>query len=150
VAPASRFEGQAAIELEGAADPGPAEPYSFRLVMQEETRIIKTDDLVRGVCDDVAAGCDAGLISARFHKTVVDMVVSTCRVLAVEEGLDQVALSGGCFQNALLLEGAVQGLASAGLRVYTHSQVPPNDGGLALGQAAVALERKSRCVSPFP
>jgi hydrogenase maturation protein HypF len=82
------------------------------------------------------------MISARFHNSVAQMVVDVCLKLRDEFGLDEVALSGGVWQNMMLLTRTVALLQHDGFTVYTHSQVPANDGGLALGQAAVAACRR--------
>jgi hydrogenase maturation protein HypF len=79
------------------------------------------------------------LIAARFHNTMIDLVGSVCRRARDARGLDTVVLSGGCFQNILLLEGCVGRLEADGFDVRYHRLVPTNDGGLSLGQAAIAL-----------
>ncbi len=81
------------------------------------------------------------MIAARFHNGVVDAIVEGCVTLRETTGLDTVALSGGVFQNLLLLDRTVDGLCGKGFRVLTHSRVPTNDGGISLGQAAVAAAR---------
>jgi hydrogenase maturation protein HypF len=83
----------------------------------------------------------ASLIAARFHATLADVLARVCLRLRGRTGLDAVALSGGVFQNAWLLQAAITRLETDGFQVYTHRQVPTNDGGLALGQAAVAARR---------
>jgi hydrogenase maturation protein HypF len=139
VALRSSFEGQAAMELEGIADPGEGKPYPFAFREEEGREIIETAPLVRAVAQEVREGTAPGAVSRDFHATLVAIVLGTCERIAEREGIDRVALSGGCFQNAVLLEGCLKALASAGFRVFTHACVPPNDGGIALGQAAVAL-----------
>jgi hydrogenase maturation protein HypF len=81
------------------------------------------------------------VVAARFHHGVAGAVVAGCLAARDATGLEAVALSGGVFQNVLLLEAAVAGLEAAGLRVLLHGRVPPNDGGISLGQAAVAAAR---------
>jgi hydrogenase maturation protein HypF len=93
------------------------------------------------VVEDLLAGVDAARIAGRFHASLADVLVRTCRRLRERSGLDRVALSGGVFQNLRILRSAIDGLGRAGFEVYTHHQVPPNDGGLALGQAAIAARR---------
>jgi hydrogenase maturation protein HypF len=80
-------------------------------------------------------------VAVRFHNGLADATVAAARDAASREGLSVVALSGGVFQNVVLLQRVLSGLAAAGLRVLVHRQVPPNDGGLCLGQAAVAAAR---------
>ncbi len=93
---------------------------------------------------DQAAGIPAPLIAARFHNGLAAGVLTVCRRLRAERGLDIVALSGGVFQNLLLLERCVGALEEGGFRILLHGRVPPNDGGISLGQAAVAGARDRR------
>ena len=90
---------------------------------------------------DIAAGLPAGVIAARFHNGLADAVAEMAARLARVRGADTVALSGGCFQNAVLLTAVIGRLEARGLTVLSHAAVPANDGGLALGQAAVAAAR---------
>jgi len=90
---------------------------------------------------EIARGTPSGVIAARFHKAIAIALVAITRALAGLENFDTVALSGGCFQNAILLEQTERRLQDAGFTVLTHSIVPCNDGGLSLGQAAVAAAR---------
>jgi SagB-type dehydrogenase family enzyme len=94
--------------------------------------------LIRGVVADVTAGVPVGSIATRFHHSVARLVAQVCQTLRDESGLNEVALSGGVWQNVTLLSATLAALEEAGFTVYTHRLVPPNDGGLALGQAAVA------------
>ena len=135
------FEAQAAMELEALADPEPDRVYAVELGEKEGRTIVQTPDLVRGVVEDLLAGVDAARIAGRFHASLADVLVRTCRRLRERSGLDRVALSGGVFQNLRILRPTIDGLGRAGFEVYTHHQVPPNDGGLALGQAAIAARR---------
>jgi hydrogenase maturation protein HypF len=133
------YEGQAAIELEQRADP--AERGCYRATV--DGGVVTGADLVRAAADDVSRGVDPRLAAARFHNGVVDLVLRVCDHVRAERGLDTVALSGGVFQNLLLLERTVDGLTSRGFTVLTHHRVPPNDGGVSFGQAAVAAARDS-------
>ena len=131
------YEAQAAIELEGLArgvDCG-ADSYTFGTGRSDETTLIDPGPVLAAVVSDRRCGAGAGLIGARFHRAVADLIVD----LAVEHGgtSQTVALSGGVFQNALLLELASKGLHARGIHVLTHRRVPPNDGGIALGQLLV-------------
>ena len=130
----STYEGQAAIELEAAAAAGITDHYPYSVVadtidFRETIRAIARDDSARGVR------------SARFHNTVSAAIAEACRRIRLAEGLSGVCLSGGTFQNAYLLSHTTQLLRAAGFRVFTHSAVPPNDGGLSLGQAVIASNR---------
>ncbi|MEP7359288.1 MAG: carbamoyltransferase HypF, partial [Anaerolineales bacterium] len=137
------YEGQAAIELEALAQSAPSETgaYSYRLEEVGGVVLIRLAELLKAVRDDVARGEPAGLVSARFHRTVAAFSLEVCRRLRAQTGLASVALSGGVWQNVTLLRLACQGLRAAGFTVYTHQHVPPNDGGLALGQAAIAAHQ---------
>jgi hydrogenase maturation protein HypF len=103
-------------------------------------RLVGTD-LVRAVVEDLEAGVAAPLIAARFHNGLAAATIAACRALRDAAGLETVALSGGVFQNLLLLDRTVTGLKRHRFRVLVHSRVPPNDGGISLGQAAVAAAR---------
>ncbi|MEU9885514.1 carbamoyltransferase HypF [Sphaerisporangium sp. NPDC051011] len=103
--------------------------------------VVPGHDLVRAVLDDLAAGVEAPLVSARFHNGVARIIVEGCARVREHTGLSVVALSGGVFQNALLLERAAAWLEERGFTVLTHTRVPPNDGGISLGQVAVAAAR---------
>src|SRR5512133_245513 len=129
---AVNYEGQAAVELEQLADPGEAGAYPAR---------VAGADLVRAVVQELEAGVAAPLVAARFHNGLAGTTVAACQALRDATGLETAALSGGVFQNLLLLERTVAGLEQAGFRVLVHSRVPPNDGGISLGQAAVAGAR---------
>ena len=131
------YEGQAAIELEMGAAEGIDDGYPWDTIPGEPT-VIDPAPAIRRVVDEIRQGVPVGVISARFHNTVADIVAATCRGLRAETGIGLVALSGGVFQNLYLLERACRRLESGGFRVLTHHQVPANDGGIALGQAVVA------------
>jgi hydrogenase maturation protein HypF len=140
------FEGQAAIALEQIADPDEQGSYLLALVERsdgQEALRLRGADLVRAAAVDVLAGVEPGVVAARFHHGVADAVGRVCLRLSEETGVRSVALSGGVFQNVLLLTGVVDRLERAGLRVLTHRQVPANDGGISLGQVAVAAARLS-------
>jgi hydrogenase maturation protein HypF len=132
------FEAQAAMELEALAVPEADRVYAVGLHEQDGRTEVQTPDIVRGVVEDLLAEIGAEQIGSRFHATLADVIVRTCGRLRERSRLDRVALSGGVFQNVRLLRLAVAGLRRSGFQVYTHHQVPPNDGGLALGQAAIA------------
>jgi len=131
------YEGQAAIELEAAADPDEPGSYPFA----REGKLLAIEPMLAALLEDLRAGVGKGVISARFHNTIRTMIMSVCMALQAEEGLRKVVLSGGVWQNMLLLGSTAQQLEQAGFKVYLHRQVPTNDGGLSLGQAAVAASR---------
>jgi hydrogenase maturation protein HypF len=142
-------EGEAAARLEALADADTllneddALAYPLSVSMQSARGIatIGYREMWQGVTSDIASGTPPGVIAARFHKAVAIAIVAMARALAGREQFDTVALSGGCLQNAILLEQAERRLHNAGFSVLTHSIVPCNDGGLSLGQAAVAAAR---------
>jgi hydrogenase maturation protein HypF len=134
------YEGQAAIELEQLADPGERSAYQAGIEPGEPFRV-RGGDLVHGAVSDLARGIPAEIIAARFHNGVAAVVEAGCSLLHERHGVGTVALSGGVFQNMLLLEQAVGRLEARGFRVLTHSRVPCNDGGISLGQAVVAAAR---------
>ncbi len=133
----SSFEGQAAMALEGAASDEPCEPLPFAFEDKDGRLEIDTRPLFAEVCRRAAARVPAAEISRSFHDSITDATVQTCLRIGSRFMLDRVALSGGCFQNALLLDSCLQRLANAGFKVYSHCLVPPNDGGISLGQVAV-------------
>ena len=94
-------------------------------------------DLLSAVMADLHQGISKGRISVKFHNTVAQMINEMCHLIANETGVSQVALSGGVFQNRLLLRKTVRLLESSGFQVFTHRQVPCNDGGISLGQAVI-------------
>jgi hydrogenase maturation protein HypF len=130
------FEGQAAIELESLALSDVQEHYSFE-ISQDHVAQIDMRSMIAEVVQDLASKSQ-GYISARFHNTLVKAIVDVCRLLHNEERLNRVCLSGGSFQNMYLLAHTVASLERHGFEVYLHSMVPPNDGGIALGQAVIA------------
>ena len=131
------FEAQAAIELEAVAVAGLEEQYPFEIsasgVWQIDMR-----PAIQSIVRDVLAQRPVSHIAAVFHNTVAAIVVEVCRRLAAAEQLHRVCLSGGTFQNTYLLERTVAGLRSNGFQVFLHAKVPPNDGGISLGQAVIA------------
>jgi hydrogenase maturation protein HypF len=135
---AINYEGQAAIELETIADRGVTDRYEFEIA---DGGVIKADVLIRRAVDDLLDGRPASEVSAKFHLAVAQLIVSVARDTRDRRRLNRVALSGGVFQNMFLLERARQMLAAEGFEVLTHSRVPANDGGISLGQAAVANAR---------
>ncbi len=134
------FEGQAAMELEmiadGRAQGGYSFPWGAGAVKQVDAGAI-----LRALVEDILQGTPAFIVSRRFHDTLIDGWAALCAALREETGLERVVLSGGCFQNTLLLEGLGATLRDRGFAVYSHQSVPTNDGGISLGQAVVAGNR---------
>ncbi|MDT5161591.1 MAG: hydrogenase maturation protein HypF, partial [Mycobacterium sp.] len=131
------YEAQAAIELEGLSRgvDRAASAYAFDVDRGEATTLIDPAPVLHAVVRDRRAGVPANMIGARFHQAVADLVVDiACQD---RDASQTVALSGGVFQNALLLALTLTGLHAKGVHVITHRTVPPNDGGIALGQLLV-------------
>jgi len=132
------YEGQAAMELEQILNLK-SQILNFNgYLCGLDDGSIRIKSLLAEVIEDVRHGKDAGDIGAKFHRTIAEMILAVCQRISGETGLREVALSGGVFQNVTLLGLTVPLLHKAGFTVYTHSLVPPNDGGIALGQAVVA------------
>jgi hydrogenase maturation protein HypF len=134
------YEAQAAIELEVMARPHltavPAYPYSVEIC--EGRLLIVIADLLASVIDDARRGEAPGCVGARFHKSIAAATGELCRRIADAQGLEEVVLSGGVWQNEILLTLVCESLDEHGLTVYLHRETPCNDGGLALGQAVIA------------
>jgi hydrogenase maturation protein HypF len=130
-----RFEGQAAMELEFALDGAQTdEAYPLSLVTRHSPLLLDWAQLIEAILADVQQGISVGAISAKFHNALVEAIVCVARHV----GERRVALSGGCFQNRYLTERAVMRLRTEGFLPYWHQRVPPNDGGIALGQIVAA------------
>ncbi len=142
------YEGQAAIELEtlGVMCIGANERrvYPFDFEIKDSVRVIRLGALFQAVLSDVKQNITQSEISAKLHNTVVYIAVKICQDIAEETGLKQVALSGGVFQNRLLLGLTRKQLEKAGFEVYTHHDVPCNDGGISLGQVVIAQHVNKR------
>jgi len=145
-----RFEGQAAMELEFALageETEEAYPWRFRENPEEpgQPLVVDWEPLVQGLLEETQQGVAVARLSAKFHNTLVESLVAVARWV----GEERVVLTGGCFQNRYLTERAVQRLRAEGFRPYWHQRVPPNDGGIALGQAVAAccrIKESMRCV----
>lgn len=137
----STFEGEASMALQFAAEKFSREPFSIyepmeKLTAEKEGRIMLcTQALVKRLCDGVQNGEDKNRLAYEFHSLLADMTVQACRTISERTGIKVCALSGGVFQNKLLLKMVKCRLEKMGLRVLIHSLVPANDGGIALGQA---------------
>jgi len=140
------YEAQAAIELEMLAagwqstiqEPNAFLPYPFDTKREGKEIVIGLRDLVGAIQAGLAMGTSRAEVGWRFHLTMAELITDVCQQIAKETGLRTVALSGGCFQNRLLLSMTVPCLEQAGFAVLLHRRVPCNDGGISLGQAALA------------
>ena len=141
------YEAQAAIELQQTAqtyilssafNPDEVQPYPFGIDCLTPVKQLRVAVLFDALLSDVEHHIPSTVIAARFHLTVVEMIVQLCDLLSAETDIHTVALSGGVFQNALLVQALVPRLRAQGLQVLYHRQVPCNDGGVSLGQAVMA------------
>ncbi len=132
------YEGQPAVELEALADPKADDLYPFDLLRADGRWVIDPAATLRALWCDYRTGRPVRVIAAAFHNTVAAFTVEVCRAVRDKHRLNRVVLSGGCFQNALLTRRLLDRLGAEGFELLTHRHVPPNDGGISLGQAAVA------------
>ena len=146
------YEGQGAMILEHAASPDVTEAYPFEISLPKKTSTSPNPSLqrrgtiseidftrmIKAIAEDVTNNVDVSVISARFHNAII---VALVRMVESVQNGEPVVLSGGCFQNAYLLTNLTNALEARGKTVYTHRLIPPNDGGLALGQAVIAAYR---------
>jgi hydrogenase maturation protein HypF len=133
------FEGQAAMELEFAIQGKPTdEAYSF-LIREGAVGVVDWEPMVLEILDDTRKGVAISEISAKFHNTLTEIIVE----ISKKVGEEHVVLTGGCFQNRYLTERAVHRLGEEGFRPYWHQRVPPNDGGIALGQVFAVLRKEA-------
>ncbi len=135
------YEGQAAIELEAHGTPDADDQYRFDLITRGDVLIVDPGAVVAAVAGDVVAGVPPAVISTRFHRALAAVMVAAAEQLRRRYDINTAALSGGVFQNVTLLEAAQRALEEVGFKVLVHRLVPPNDGGLALGQVALAGRR---------
>jgi hydrogenase maturation protein HypF len=134
------YEAQAAIELEMVAydEVNETNHYPFSIVEQDDLSVVKLQDLFSAIIYDLQSNTTRATIAAKFHNTIAQMIKRLCQVISNKTSITQVVLSGGVFQNRLLLRKAVSLLEGGGFTVFTHQQVPCNDGGISLGQAVIA------------
>jgi hydrogenase maturation protein HypF len=141
------FEGQAAMELEYLADGfGAPEAYPFSVITTGAALVVDWAPLLDAVLGDLARKEPIATVVGRFHNALAEMIVT----VAGRVGERRVVLSGGCFQNAYLTERAITQLRRAGHEPFWHRQVPPNDGGIALGQAIAAAAQATRATQRPP
>jgi hydrogenase maturation protein HypF len=136
------YEAQAAIELEMLApnevDGLELKAYPFSIIEHQGVKVVKLGKLFSMIVQDVKNRVSIPIISLKFHNTVAQIIARMCKLIARESGITQVALSGGVFQNRLLLKLTTTTLQREDFRVLTHHLVPCNDGGISLGQAVIA------------
>ncbi len=132
------YEGQAVIEMEALCQEGIKEGYSYLWERVGNLFLISPEDIFREIVTDLKQGVNQAILATKFHNTVANFTVSLCVKIREETQLNQVALSGGVFQNRYLSERIINQLKEKGFQVYFQRKVPPNDGGISLGQAVIA------------
>lgn len=138
----NNYEGQAAMELEFAiGQTNSNESYDFEMVNSAKPIKINWEVSIKQIINDTRRGADPCLISAKFHNTMAEIVIAVAKTI----GMEKVVLSGGCFQNKYLIEKTIDRLNREGFRPYWNQRIPPNDGGIALGQVVEAA-RKNKAV----
>ncbi len=136
------FQAEGPMRLESLVISGCTESYPFQFI-----GAISFDDTIRGIIDDINSGISNSLIATKFHNTINLIIFEFANSIRLKQGLNKVVLSGGVFQNKYLLEGSIEILQKNEFEFYSHLTVPANDGGIALGQLAVASKRRElRCV----
>jgi hydrogenase maturation protein HypF len=133
------YEGQAAIELEQMAEPGEEGEYPLEIAEEEGVLILNPDPMIRAIVEAIKKGEAMPTISARFHNSMAGAILQMALQMKERTGLSDIILSGGVFQNHLLMGRVSDLLEGEGFQVYIHHKVPPNDGGIALGQAYHAI-----------
>ncbi|WP_425447356.1 carbamoyltransferase HypF [Dethiothermospora halolimnae] len=134
------YEGEGAIYLENIADKNETRRYGYDIETIDEKHIVNTDNIIKGVVEDINKGVSPSIISKKFHNTIIDFSFKVCGLIRDRFNIDKVALSGGVFQNEILLIGIYKKLVSKGFKVYTHKKIPCNDSGISLGQLIIANE----------
>ncbi len=132
-----RYEGQAAIEMMQSAGGIEGDPFEFALESTDGIFLMAVKPLIKSVAKAVQNGAGLPEIGRRFHRTLIELFTEVAGAAARRTGISKVVLSGGVFQNQLLFENLIPRLEQSGLQVFTHEQVPTNDGGIALGQALI-------------
>lgn len=133
----STFHAEAPMRLESVITEGIKDYYLFN-----DDNDIVFKETFRGIIDDIHKGIPEGIISAKFHNTIINVIETTVKKIRQETGLNKVVLSGGTFQNRYLLANLEPALTNSGFKVYAHSRIPSNDGGIALGQLVIAARRR--------
>jgi hydrogenase maturation protein HypF len=134
------YEGQASMELEAIIDGSDKTIYSFNIEEINSELIIKPSSIIRQIVEDKANAISVSIIAQRFHNTIIAISTEICKKLREIYQINEVALSGGVFQNSYLLRGLLKSLEKEDFKVYTHSIIPSNDGGVSIGQIVIANE----------
>ncbi|MGC8976592.1 MAG: carbamoyltransferase HypF [Candidatus Ratteibacteria bacterium] len=134
------YEGQAAIELEmRIKEDKKFSHYNFNIKKENGIYIIEFENIIKGIVDDLIKKIEKGIISYRFHITFSEIIKDVCKILRDERRINKVAFSGGVFQNIFLLRDIVEKLKKEKFDILIHHKVPPNDGGISLGQAIIGI-----------
>ncbi len=133
------YEGQAAIELEAISEMDIEESYTYK-VIEQDMYIIEPYGMIIEAIKDKTKGVSAKIIASKFQNTIVNLTVSICVRIREDSGINEVVLSGGVFQNSFLLKKIFFNLKKDNFQVYTHKDLPSNDGGVAIGQIIIANE----------
>ncbi|MCK4569150.1 MAG: carbamoyltransferase HypF, partial [Bacteroidales bacterium] len=133
------FHAEAPMRLESIIDPEETGYYPFAV-----GKTIDTMDIIRGICSDIGLNIPVPKIAAKFHNSVINIIFAASDKITAGSGIRKVVLSGGSFQNKYILEKVEHGLAERGYSCYTPAEVPANDGGIALGQLAIAAARRKK------
>lgn len=134
------YEGQASMELEAIIDGSDKTIYSFNIDEINSELIIKTSSIIRQILEDRANAISVSIIAQRFHNTIIVISTEICKKLREIYQINEVVLSGGVFQNSYLLKGMLKSLEKERFKVYTHSIIPSNDGGVSIGQIVISNE----------
>jgi hydrogenase maturation protein HypF len=136
------FEGQAAMELEALATTAETDDdYLVKTFEQDGAIVLDWGPMLVGIRQDLRIGESRAMIAKKFHNTLVSMMLRVADAVFGEDAERRIVLTGGCFQNRLLTETAIRRLSDAGYRVYWHQRIPPNDGGIAVGQIMAATRQ---------
>ena len=130
------YEGQAAMMLEFIVNQNENGFYKFEII-EKKPFLIDWFPMIKEIMKDISVKVSRDIITAKFHNTLVEIVLN----IAQKIGINKVVLSGGCFQNAVLLEKSINKLNDNGFKVYRHQRIPTNDGGISLGQVVIANQR---------
>lgn len=135
------YEGQASIELEAILKEKISESYPYSIVKKENTYIIEPYKIIKALLIDKLSGIEKHIMSFKFHNSIINLTSEMCSILRTDLKVNEIALSGGVFQNSFILENLFFKLTALGFKVYYQKAFPSNDGGIALGQIAIANER---------
>lgn len=134
------YEGQASIELENSIVKGIIECYNYEIIKSDGIYEIQTARIIKELIGDKLNNTPTGIMACKFHNTIINFTVELCKLLRYDTSIEDIALSGGVFQNSYLLENLIKNLRKEHFNVYTHKIIPTNDGGVSLGQIIIANE----------